>query len=59
MNTYKITTREILYRTYEIEADNETEAKQKFEDTVFYTDDAIHEFSADEDICEVEIVEKG
>jgi hypothetical protein len=55
MNTYTITTRSVLYCTYEVEAETETEARKILDDSQFYTDlTEVHSWTEDTEVYEIE-----
>ena len=59
MNTYTITTRSVLYCSYEVEAETEAEARQILEGSQFYSDlTEIHSWTEDTEIYEVELEEE-
>jgi hypothetical protein len=55
MNTYTITTRSVLYCSYEVEAETEAEARQIVDGSQFYADlTEIHSWTEDTEIYEIE-----
>jgi hypothetical protein len=54
MNTYTITTRSVLYCTYEIEAETETEASEILQT---FGLEPMNEWSEDTEIYEIELEE--
>jgi hypothetical protein len=60
MNTYTITTRSVLYCSYEVEAETEAEARKILEGSQFYSDlTEVHSWTEDTEIYEVELEEEG